>query len=106
MHLLALSGDVFFDVLEWAEAPLYAPRTVERELGRLVRLGVVDPVAAPACRKLVRETTASLANQHVHGRSVSGQPRRARRAFVWSLRTVRAQSWTGPPNPLGGRGVG
>jgi hypothetical protein len=71
MHLLAaLSAvTVLFDVLEWAERPLGAPWAVEGELGRPVLVGVIDPVAAPAFGSLVRETTAFLAHQHVHGRS-------------------------------------
>ncbi len=90
MHLLAaFSSDVLFDVLQSAELPLGAPRAVERELGPVL-VGVVDPVAAPACRTLVREIAAFLADQHVHGRSVGGQPRGARRALVWSRRTRQA----------------
>jgi hypothetical protein len=71
MHLLAAFSrvTVLFDVLEWPEHPLGAPRTVELELGRSGLVGVIDPVAAPAFGPLIRETTAFLAHQHVHRRS-------------------------------------
>jgi hypothetical protein len=71
MHLLAaFSGvTVLFDVLERAERPRGAPRAVEHELGRRGLVRIIDPVAAPAFGPLVRETTAFLAHQHVHGRS-------------------------------------
>jgi len=67
-HLLAaLSAvTVLFDVLDWAECALGAPRAVEQELGRPGLVGVIDPVAAPAFGPLVRETTALLAHEHVH----------------------------------------